>query len=101
MPEHVILWEFLVRPGWEAEFESAYGPEGAWVRLFAQGDGYLGSELLRNTSVPRRYTTIDRWRSADDFAHFRDAHAAQYAALDSRCEAWTEAETSIGTWNPA
>jgi heme-degrading monooxygenase HmoA len=101
MSEHVILWEFRVRLGSEADFESAYGSEGAWVRLFAQGDGYLGTELLRHSSVPRRYATIDRWRSADDFAHFRRAHAAQYAALDARCEAWTETETQIGTWNLA
>ena len=99
--EHVILWQFFVKPGCEADFEDAYGEEGAWVRLFAQGEGYLGSELLRSTTAPNLYLTIDRWRSVDDFANFREVHAAQYAALDARCAEWTASENLIGNWSPA
>jgi len=48
--EHVILWEFLVKPGREKEFERIYGPEGDWARLFARAEGYVRSDLLRDLS---------------------------------------------------
>jgi len=27
----VALWEYEVKPGCEESFQSAYGPQGAWV----------------------------------------------------------------------
>jgi heme-degrading monooxygenase HmoA len=96
--EHVRLWEFRVRAGCEADFEAAYGPRGAWARLFALADGYLGTELLRDATVPRRYLTIDRWTEAEAFDRFRRDHGAEYARLDAQCEPWTEAETALGAW---
>ncbi|MHB8877614.1 MAG: antibiotic biosynthesis monooxygenase family protein [Myxococcaceae bacterium] len=94
----ILVWEFRVRSGCEAEFEAAYGPEGKWVQLFRLGHGYLGTELLRDATDPRRYLTIDRWVSTEAFARFREVHGADYAALDALCEGWTEAEASIGAW---
>lgn len=93
---YVIIWEFEVRPGLEAEFERAYGPDGDWARLFRQGSGYRGTELLRHGSHPRVYVTIDRWDSANAFARFRSAHDAEYRALDARCEGWTARERKVG-----
>jgi heme-degrading monooxygenase HmoA len=95
---HVILWEFVVREGCEREFEAAYGPRGAWAALFGKSPQHLGTELLCDTTAPRRYVTIDRWASADAFARFRKDHTAEYDALDARCGAWTEKEARIGTW---
>jgi heme-degrading monooxygenase HmoA len=95
---HVILWEFRVRPGCEADFEAAYGPTGAWAKLFAKGDGYLGTELLRHASTPRRYITIDRWVNAESHARFRHAHDAEFVALDAKCELLTESETLLDSW---
>jgi len=96
--EHVRVWEFHVRQGCEADFEAAYGPQGAWARLFAAAGGYLGTELLRDEKVPRRYLTLDRWVSAEAFDRFREASRAEYAALDAQCERWPEAETAVGVW---
>jgi heme-degrading monooxygenase HmoA len=96
---HAIVWEFEVRDGAEKPFEEAYGPDGAWARLFRNADGFLGTELLRDTRRPRRYLTIDRWRSLEDFAHFRQTHREEYAALDRRCEAWTASEVALGEWD--
>lgn len=96
--DHVLIWEFRVRPGREAEFERAYGPAGDWVRLFDSAAGYLGTELFRDPDDPRRYLTVDRWASAEAFARFREARGAEYEALDARCSRWTEDETPLGAW---
>lgn len=98
MSDHVLVWQFQVHADHIAAFEAAYGPSGDWARLFAQADGYLGTELLRDTSTPGRYLTIDRWQTAEAFATFRTAHAAAYAALDAHCEPWTIAETALGSF---
>ncbi len=96
--DHVLVWQFRVRAGREADFEADYGPRGAWAALFARADGYLGTELLRDTAVARRYVTIDRWASADAFERFRREHGADYARLDAQCDAWTEEETALGAF---
>ena len=95
---HVLLWEFRVIDGAEAAFEAAYGPEGDWARLFARAEGYLGTELWRDAATPGRYLTVDRWTSAAAHDRFLERHAAEYAALDARCQAWTSAETALGAW---
>jgi heme-degrading monooxygenase HmoA len=93
---YVYLWRFVVRPGSEAAFEAAYGPDGQWTRLFREGEGYLGTELLRDQSEPRGYVTIDRWVSREAWAAFRAARAADWEALDRRCQDLTEHEEEIG-----
>ncbi len=98
--EHVIIWQFSVRPGQEADFETAYGPKGEWAKLFALSADYLGTVLLRNSADPRCYMTIDRWASAAAFRLFRETHEADYGALDAKCGALTEAEVASGSWMP-
>ena len=98
MVEHLIVWEFQVRSGCEAQFEQAYGPRGSWAALFSTDSGYLGTELYRSQKVPGRYCTLDRWRSEDDFLRFHTAHKTEYVALDQACAAWTEAEERKGSW---
>lgn len=91
---HVILWRFHARAGREAEFEAAYAQDGAWARLFRTDATYLGSELMRGSDDT--YLALDRWTSAEAFRAFQDRHAAEYAALDARCEELTEDETPLG-----
>lgn len=95
---HVIVWEFYVRAGFEREFEDVYGSSGDWARLFARSADFQGTELVRDASTAGRYLTVDRWESAEAFEEFRKTYAAEYEALDARCEAWTETEVKIGTW---
>ncbi len=60
---YVIVWEFLARPGREAEFERAYGPRGRWAEFFRGAEeGYLGTELWRGEG---RWLTVDRWDGED------------------------------------
>lgn len=91
---HVVLWRFRVRPGCESAFEAAYGADGDWARLFRSGAGFLGTELMRGTDGT--YLTIDRWSSRDAHRAFREANAAPYAELDTRCESLTIEEAPIG-----
>ena len=95
-----VVWEFRVRKGMEAEFESRYSSYGAWARLFAKSDGYGGTTLLRDPAEARRYLVIDLWRDAAALAAFKQAHAAEYAALDEDCESLTESEVHVGTFEP-
>ena len=44
----VILWTYEIAEEHRGAFESAYGPDGVWVRFFREGAGYLGTELLRS-----------------------------------------------------
>ena len=93
---YFAVWEFQVKAECAAEFESIYGPEGSWARLFRRSPEYLGTELLRDLERPGRYLTIDRWTSAGAFYQFKEAAAGEYAALDKQCERLTQAETKIG-----
>lgn len=93
---YVYIWRFVVRPGSEAAFEAAYGPDGEWVRLFREADGYLGTQLLRDQADPRTYLTIDRWTSRVAWEAFRAARAADWDAIDRRGEDLTEREEELG-----
>jgi heme-degrading monooxygenase HmoA len=94
-----IVWEYHVRPGREAEFERAYGPAGDWARLFARGNGYLGTELFHDDRVPGRYLTIDRWTTQEAYGRFYRLRREEYEALDFRCEQLTEGEHRLGAFS--
>jgi len=94
----VILWEFEVKPGLEARFESVYGPQGGWVRLFALCPSYLGTRLLRDSQRPGFYMTLDQWTSREAYDIFRRQHASEYAALDAAGEELTLQERHLGSF---
>ncbi len=96
MAAYHLVWQFETDPARRAEFEAAYGPDGLWVTLFRQGDGYLDTELFREVGGSCRYVTIDRWLSRGSYDAFRLRHAAAHSALDTRCEALTVREAFLG-----
>ena len=81
-----------------AAFEAAYGPQGAWAKLFGTSPDYQGTELLRDAYIPGGYLTIDRWASEEAFRAFRKDHDAEYEALDRSSDALTSRETRIGAY---
>jgi heme-degrading monooxygenase HmoA len=93
---HVIVWQYDVDPAHVAAFEHTYAADGAWAQLFARADGYLGTQLLVDHDVPRRYVTFDRWRAAADFDAFKARFAGEYARLDAACEGFTLREQRLG-----
>jgi len=94
------LWAFTVPASRQAEFESHYGPDGTWVRLFRRADGYFGSELLRDRSDPLRYLTIDRWESSEAWQAFRRQFGAEYERLDRELEGLAARESPLGEYAP-
>lgn len=95
---YVIAWEFHVKAGLESRFEETYGPDGAWARLFARGEGYLGTQLHRDVRQKGRYVTLDCWASQAAYESFRERWNAAYQALDVECESLTERETALGSF---
>ncbi|MEZ0472240.1 antibiotic biosynthesis monooxygenase family protein [Luteimonas salinilitoris] len=93
----VVIWEYEIRADATDAFESMYGADGAWVALFRQAPGYLGTELLRDRR-PRRYLSLDRWATEADYDAFLAATGARYAELDALGDALTLAERRIGRY---
>ena len=96
MTPYTYLWEFIVAADQTDEFERHYGAEGSWVQLFRQAPGYIETILLRDSSDPRRFVTIDRWDGKETYLNFRSTFSGQYVDLNRRCEKLTVRETLIG-----
>jgi len=97
----IYIWAYRVMPGMADEFRRLYGPEGAWVRLFRQAPGYLGTDLYRDRANGDRYVSIDRWESEEAFRGFRESFAAEFERLDADGVQLTLEETPLGEFGPA
>jgi heme-degrading monooxygenase HmoA len=95
----VVVWQFEIAEDKIVGFETAYGPEGSWAKLFSKSPQYKGTELLRDAYAPGRYLTIDRWASEEDFRAFRKEHDQEYETLDRACDNLTGKETRVGAFN--
>ncbi len=95
---YVILWEFVVPPERVDTFIAAYKDDGAWAKLFAQAEGYVGTELLCSTEAGQEPTflTVDRWQHAEDFTRFQEQFGDKYKALDTELEGLTVSERKLG-----
>jgi len=91
-----IVWEFVVKEEARGQFELAYGPGGAWSKLFARYPGFRGTTLLRDTQNPRRYLAIDFWETVAQREQVLAERAAEYSNLDASFADWTESETEVG-----
>jgi len=97
--EFVVVWEFRVRPDAKERFEMVYGPHGEWAALFAQSHDFVRTELVRDPADLLLFRTLDYWTSRAAYDNFRELHAADYNAIDARCEAMTETEVEIGRFD--
>jgi heme-degrading monooxygenase HmoA len=95
-----VIWEYEVHAGREGDFAALYGDEGAWVALFREYAGYLGTELLRDSGTGR-FITIDRWTSQAGYDAFLAAARPRYADIDALGDALTSAERCIGRFQVA
>lgn len=94
---YAVIWEYETHPGSELVFEQLYGPAGAWVELFREYRGYLGTQLLRDER-PQRYVTIDRWESETDYVSFLADAAPRYADINAVGDTLTTEERRIGRY---
>ena len=95
----VALWEYEVKPGCEESFQSAYGPQGDWVRLFQRDPHYRETRLLKDLSRPRFYFTLDYWDSESAFDQFKAANRLAYAEIDRTAESLTFSELRLCSFN--
>ena len=91
------LWKYEVAPEDAPAFETLYGPEGAWARLFARSPAYLGTELLRSVDGSH-YVTIDRWVDEASHTAFVESHRSEYERLDAAGDGLTRRETFVGSY---
>src|SRR5258708_15607125 len=81
---YIVVWEVQVKAECEAEFVTAYGPDGEWARLFRRSPEFLGVELLGSVGNASRFFTLDHWCSAAAMDVFMSANATAYDVLDRR-----------------
>ena len=93
-----IVCEFVVKEETQGQFELAYGPGGAWSKLFARCPGFRGTTLLRDAKNPRRYLTIDFWDTVAQREQIRGERKAEIAELDATFTDWTESRTEVGVF---
>jgi heme-degrading monooxygenase HmoA len=94
-----IVWEFVVKEEARGQFELAYGPGGAWSKLFSRCPGFRGTTVLRDTENPRRYLTIDLWETAAQREQALAERKAEYSNLDAAFGDWTEFRTEVGIFS--
>lgn len=92
---HIILWKFAVRSDKVPEFVRAYGSDGAWVRLFRRGKGFISTQLVRDAVERDVFVTVDVWVSNAAYQAFRSLYAAEYEELDHLCESLTLREEKL------
>ncbi len=100
-PMCVIIWEYQVKAERVIEFERIYASNGVWVELFRKEEGYLGTQLLRDSNHSQRYITMDRWVSSQAYNSFQAKWQDEYKALDERCKDLTDSESFLGTFSSA
>lgn len=93
-----IVRTFNVLPNQIETFESTYGPEGPWVRLFRHVPSYKRTKLIADLTQSGRYITIDEWTSHAAFLEFRRDHADAFAALDAACAPLLIGEAFFGAF---
>ena len=79
-------------------FEAAYGADGDWARFFRQGQGYVGSELLRDLEQPGRYVVVDRWDSSEAYNAFVQEHRDEYMRRVDETAYLYDRELRFGTF---
>ncbi|GBQ94885.1 hypothetical protein ACFFGF_02920 [Asaia lannensis] len=80
-----IVRVFSVVPSQIEIFESTYGPEGPWARLYRNVRDYLGTRLIADLEKPGEYIAIDEWTTHRAYLNFRNDHPDAFATLDAAC----------------
>ena len=91
-----IVLDVVVKEEARGQFELAYGPGGAWSKLFAKCSGFRGTTVLRDMKNPRRYLTIDLWETEAQREKALAEHKSEYSDLEAALDEWTESKTEVG-----
>jgi heme-degrading monooxygenase HmoA len=94
-----VIWEFVVHEAGRGRFELAFGPGGAWSKLFSRCPGFRGTTVLRDTQTARRYLVVDLWDAAELRQQALADHAAEYADLEATLGQWIESRADLGVFS--
>jgi len=92
----LALWEFEVKSGCEERFQSVYGAEGEWARLFRTDPNFLETRLLRDAVQGNKFVTLDFWETRSAYESFKELNHAAYLKLDKACQPLTNFERCLG-----
>ena len=92
----LALWEFEVKSGCEERFQSVYGADGDWARLFRTDPNFLETRLSRDPMQTDKFVTLDFWGSRSAYESFKELNHAAYLKLDRACQALTNFERCLG-----
>ncbi len=67
----MVVREFAVVEGREEDFAEVFRPGGIWQELLRSSQGYLKSELYRDSGERGRYEVFDYWQAHEDFESCR------------------------------
>jgi len=94
----VIALVFAYETEDPSHFEEVYGANGAWAAFFRAGQGYAGSELLRDVEQAGRYLVVDRWESAEAYNRFVESHREEYMRRVDETAFLYRQELRLGTF---
>ena len=94
-----IVWEFVVKEESRGQFELAYGPGGAWSKLFARCPGFRGTTVLRDTRNHWRYLTIDLWETEAQWAQALVERKTEHSDLETVFSEWIESRMEVGIFS--
>ena len=92
----LALWEFEVKSGCEERFQSVYGAEGEWARLFRTDPNFLETRLLRDAVRANKFVTQDFWETRSAYESFKELNHTAYVAMDRSCQSLTNFERCLG-----
>jgi hypothetical protein len=79
-----------------------FGPEGVWARFLRRADGYIATEVKRESVDDGRYRVRDFWSWHRGFEIFRERFAEGFAEFDRRVvRELVEKEEFVGAYYEA
>ena len=90
--------QFVLKEEARGQFELAYGPGGAWSKLFAGRPGFRGTTVLRDQGNPRRYLTIDLWETETQREQALAECKAEHSGLEAALDEWVESKIDVGVY---
>jgi heme-degrading monooxygenase HmoA len=94
----VIALVFAYETDDPARFEEVYGATGPWADFFRAGDGFVGTELLRDLEQAGRYLVVDRWESSEAYNRFVAGQRAEYLRRVDETAFLYRQELRLGTF---
>jgi hypothetical protein len=94
-----VVWEFVVRDQVRGQFELAFGPGGAWSKLFAKSPGFRGTTLMRDLKNSQRYLVIELWNDEAGRDQSITEQQAEYADLEAVFDEWAESKIDLGIFS--